>query len=360
MAKEVKKKTDKPKKKKSSGLLKYFVIFLFIGIVVGVFLGYSFYTKIYASNVDLKGRKSTFIYIKTGSDLSDLSEILEKQDILIDAITFEWVCRFKNFTKVNPGKYRILNRMSNSQIINLLRSGKQEKIKFSFYNVRTKKQLASRFSHTLEPDSTTIINLLNNPEFTSKYGFTPETIMAMFIPDSYEFYWNTSVEDFFAEMGKAYKNVWNDERKQKAQAIGLSQTEVAILASIVEHETYRKDERSTVAGVYLNRIRRGILLQADPTVIFAVGDFTINRVRKGHLEIDSPYNTYKYKGLPPGPIAIPSISSIDAVLANERHGYIYFCAKEDFSGYHNFASNFAQHQVFARKFQRALNKRNIQ
>jgi UPF0755 protein len=201
--------------------------------------------------------------------------------------------------------------------------------------------------------------MLSSYDFASKYGFNEQTIMTMFIPNTYEFYWNTSADEFFERMADEYKKFWTDERKQKAKNIGLSQSEVSILASIVELETQKKDERPTVAGVYINRLKKKMLLQADPTVVFALGDFTINRVLKIHLETDSPYNTYKYSGLPPGPIYLPSISSIDAVLNFENHDYIYFCAKEDFSGYHNFAKTLAQHNENARKFQQALNKRKI-
>jgi UPF0755 protein len=181
----------------------------------------------------------------------------------------------------------------------------------------------------------------------------------MFIPNTYEFYWNTSAEKFVEKMAEEYKNFWNEDRKAKAEKMGLTQSEVSTLASIVEQETQKNDEKARIAGVYINRINIGMPLQADPTVVFAVGDFTIKRVLNSHLRIDSPYNTYLYAGLPPGPICIPSVSSIDGVLNYEKHNYLYFCAKEDFSGYSNFASTLSQHNVNAQKYHRALRKAGI-
>jgi UPF0755 protein len=201
--------------------------------------------------------------------------------------------------------------------------------------------------------------LLNNKDFLSDYGFSPFTVFSMFIPNTYEFYWNTSAEQFFKRMNKEYEKFWNKNRETKAKEIGLTKFKVVILASIVEQETQRVDESPIVAGVYMNRLKKGMRLQADPTVIYAVGDFSIKRLFKRHLDYDSPYNTYLYKGLPPGPISLPSISSVDGVLNYEKHNYIFFCAKEDFSGYHNFASTFSQHSIYARNYQRALNNRRI-
>ena len=179
------------------------------------------------------------------------------------------------------------------------------------------------------------------------------------IPNTYEFNWNTSADEFFARMAKEYKTFWNDERQQKAQNAGMTQTEVSILSSIVQQETYKIDEMPEVAGVYINRLKKGMRLQADPTVIYAVGDFTLKRVLKKHLETDSPYNTYLYAGLPPGPICIPWPKTLDAVLNYKKHQYMYFCAKEDFSGYHNFAKTLNEHEKNATRYRNALNKRKI-
>jgi UPF0755 protein len=244
-------------------------------------------------------------------------------------------------------------------LVNLLRSGKQSPVKLGFISVRSLDILAGKAAAYIEADSATLAALLTDPATAQKYGFNQQTFMSMFIPNTYEFYWNTSAEKFVEKMAEEYKNFWNEDRKQKAADIGLSQSEVSTLASIVEAETQKNDEKAKVAGVYMNRLNTGMLLQADPTVVFAAGDFTIQRVLNRHLEINSPYNTYLYAGLPPGPINIPSVSSIDAVLNYERHNYKFFCAKEDFSGYHAFAVTNAQHEVNARKYHQALRNAGI-
>ena len=211
----------------------------------------------------------------------------------------------------------------------------------------------------IEADSADIAALLKDEETAKKYGFNKQTFCSMFIPNTYEFWWNTSAEEFVQRMADEYKKFWNDDRKAKANELGLSQSQVSTLASIVESETQKNDEKARIAGVYINRLKKDWLLQADPTVVFAAGDFTIKRILNKHLEINSPYNTYKYKGLPPGPICIPSTTSIDAVLNYEHHNYMYFCAKEDFSGYHNFATTNAQHEANARRYHDALRKAGI-
>jgi UPF0755 protein len=203
------------------------------------------------------------------------------------------------------------------------------------------------------------MQLMNNDSLARQYGFNTENFYSMFIPNTYEIWWNTSAEKFFERMHTEYSKFWTEERLNKAKAINLSPNEVSILASIVKGEAMHNDEMPKIAGLYLNRLERGILLQADPTVIFAAQDFTIRRVLNKHLAIPSPYNTYLNKGLPPGPITLPSIASIDAVLNFQKHEYIYMCAKDDFSGYHNFAKTMTEHLINARKFQHALNERNI-
>ena len=208
-------------------------------------------------------------------------------------------------------------------------------------------------------DSVEIANLLNDADFIQKMGYSKETLPALFIPNTYEVYWNISAEDFMARMQKEHKAYWNEERIQKAQTIGLTPIEVATLASIVEEETANQAEKPMVAGLYINRLKKGMLLQADPTVKFSLQEFGLKRILFKHLEVDSPYNTYKYAGLPPGPIRVPSYQGLESVLNYTQHNYIYMCAKEDFSGTHNFAVTSAQHAANARKYQQALNKRGI-
>jgi UPF0755 protein len=203
------------------------------------------------------------------------------------------------------------------------------------------------------------MNLMNDPDYCRNLGFTTSTIPCIFIPDTYEMYWNTSADQFIRKMLKEYEKFWNSRRKALARETGFSPVEVSVLASIVQQESNREDEKPVIAGVYINRLNKDWKLEADPTLIFALGDFSIKRVLNAHKEIESPYNTYKFKGLPPGPICFPTKSSIESVLNYSRHSYMYFCAKDDFSGYHSFAKTYVQHLVNARKFQRALNQRGI-
>ena len=204
------------------------------------------------------------------------------------------------------------------------------------------------------------MELLNDDEILKEFGFDKRTIMSMFMPNTYQFYWNTTALAFLIKMHEIYSDFWNEERLGKAKAINMSQQEVSVLASIVEQELANYDEAQRIAGVYINRLKNGMLLQADPTLKFAVGDWSIRRVLDRHKEIDSPYNTYKYAGLPPGPICIPSVKAIEAVLNYEKHDYMFFCARPDYSGYHNFSKTSAQHGRYAREYHRWLNQNLIQ
>jgi UPF0755 protein len=240
-----------------------------------------------------------------------------------------------------------------------LRSGRQEPLKLTFNNIRVKRELAGKISRMIEPDSLTILKLLNDPVFVNKYGFDTTTIMCMFLPNTYEVYWTIKAEDLMDRMNREYQKFWTEEKTAKAQEIGLTRTQVSILASIVQAENSRSDESPRIAGLYINRLKREMPLQSDPTVVFALGDFEMKRVYEAHMQIENPYNTYRYKGLPPGPINLPTLSSLNAVLNYEKHDYIFMCAKEDFSGYHNFASNYRDHVKNANLYRAALNKANI-
>ena len=232
-------------------------------------------------------------------------------------------------------------------------------VKVTFNHLRTKEQLAGKISTQIEADSIAIINQLSDTTFLIETGLNNDNVSCLFIPNTYEFYWNTSATEFLNKMQKEYDKFWNNERLKKAATIGLTKFEVSALASIVEMESYKKEERPIIARLYLNRLKKGMKLQSDPTIIFAVGDFTIRRVLTKDLKIDSPYNTYLHKGLPPGPICLPSINAIDAVLNASKNDYLFMCAREDFSGYHNFAKTSKEHSKNARKYRRALNKRKI-
>ena len=328
---------------------------LFIVMLSGT--AFNYYMKYFGPNLT---DNTKYLYIKTGSDFNDVFETIKKDGIVKDSVSFRNAANNMDYPgSVKPGRYRLTQGMSNRSFINMLKAGNQEPVKIAFQNVRLKGTLAGMVAKKLETDSASISSLLDSASFVEKYGFNTDNIYTMFIPNSYEVYWNTSAEKFFLRMYDEYEKFWTAERKAKAEKIGLTPIKVSILASIVDGEALMDKEMPIIAGLYMNRLKKGMRLEADPTVIFAANDFTIRRVLNKHLRISSPYNTYMHTGLPPGPIGMPSINAIDAVLNYSSHNYIYMCAKEDFSGYHNFATTMAEHSKNARKFQQALNERNI-
>jgi UPF0755 protein len=345
-------------KKTSSGILKKSIIALVIIIIFALGLtGFFYYLRYFGPNVT---DKQEYLYIHTGATFNDVYKTIKDEQIVKDTTTFSWAAKSMNYAnRVKPGKYRLKSGMSNRRLINMLASGTQEPITLSFHNLRLKEDFAGFVSKKIEPDSSAIINLLDSSKFVEKYGFTTDNVYCLFIPNTYQLYWNTSPEKFFKRMYANYEKFWTPEKKQQAAAINLSPVQVSILASIVDAEALHDDEMPAVAGLYLNRLGKGMKLEADPTIIFAIHDFTIKRVLNKYLSFNSPYNTYLHAGLPPGPIMMPSVNALNSVLNYKKSGYIYMCAKEDFSGYHNFATNMADHLVNARKFQHALNERNI-
>ncbi len=344
---------------KSSNKNKIIAAFIVIILIAaGAFILPRFLKKYFLSNTNLK--EKAYLCIPTGAKYSQVLDSVKKNNLLKDVEIFNDLASDKGYpNKIKPGKYAVNPGATNRALINMLISGNQEPVKLSFQNLRLKKDFASFIGKKLEVDSVKMLSLMNDKAFTEKYGFTTDDFYTMFIPNSYEFYWNTTTEDFIKKMNEEYLKFWTSDRKTKASALNLSEKEVSILASIVDAEALVDSELPIIAGLYLNRLNRGIKLEADPTVIFAANDFTIRRVLNKQLAINSPYNTYKYSGLPPGPIMMPSVKAIDAVLNHNNHNYIFMCAKEDFSGYHNFAETEAEHLVNARKFQNALNERNI-
>lgn len=332
------------------------IIILTLALILGA-AAYHYYTTLFSANVNKDADE--YLYIPTGASFEDVVKIVKINNIIRNDETFAWVAEKMKYKNIKPGKYKIEPGMSNVELIRMLRAGRQEPVKLQFQNIRLKKEFARYIGQQLEVDSTRLLSMLDSIDLLRTMGFDEDNIFCMFIPNTYEFYWNTSAEKFVDKMHNEYQKFWNDNRKAKAKQIGLSPIEVSILASITDQEALVNAELKRVAGVYMNRLNRGMKLEADPTVIFAIGNFGIKRVLNKMLAFDSPYNTYKYNGLPPGPICMPSVAAIDAVLSYEKHNYIYFCAKEDFSGYHNFASNLADHQANARKFQQALTKRRI-
>lgn len=260
---------------------------------------------------------------------------------------------------MRTGRYAVRPGMNNITLVRDLKRGHQVATRITFNNIRFKEDLAECLNKQLMLDKGELLQLMNDSAWCDSLGFTPATINAIFIPNTYEVYWNISAEKLMQRMNREYKAFWTEQRLQKAKDAGLTPVEVAVLASIVEEETAAADEYPIVAGLYINRLKSGIPLQADPTVKFAIGDFSLQRILFEHLEIDSPYNTYKYAGLPPGPLRIPTIKGLDAVLNHTRHKYIYMCAKEDFSGRHNFAVTLAEHSRNANRYRAELNRRKI-
>jgi UPF0755 protein len=244
--------------------------------------------------------------------------------------------------------------MTNLQILKVFKSGRQELVNVTFSVVRLRKDLVEKITKNTSLSPAEFDHALDGFVASNSEGFNKDNILCMFIPNTYEVYFNISSEDLVSRMNHEYKKFWTEERTAKAKEVGLTPIEVSILASIVQAESIKPDEAPVIAGLYLNRLKKNIALQADPTLVYAIGDFGLKRVLNGHKEIDSPYNTYKHPGLPPGPINVPQIASIDAVLNYQHHNYYYMCAKEDFSGYHNFASDLDDHNRNARKYQRAL------
>ena len=323
---------------------------------------YELYSRVYQPNVVFaENTKEKYIYIPSDADFLTVVKVLSENGLLVNSNSFEWLAKQKKYTaNIKAGRYKIDRALNNNELVNLLRSGRQIPVKVTFNNLRTKEQLAGKISRQIEADSLTLLHYISDTLFQQKLGLSDDNVASIFIPNTYEFYWNTSADQFVKRMLKEYQKFWNNDRKAKADKIKLNYYEVAVLASIVEKEQNIKiDERPEIAGLYLNRIKKKMKLESDPTLIFAIGDFTIKRVLNKDKKVDSPFNTYKYKGLPPGPICIPSINSIDAVLNASDHKYIFMCAKEDFSGYHNFAKTYTKHLINARKYQKALNKRKI-
>jgi UPF0755 protein len=336
----------------------FFLLFLLIG---GAGIAYFAYQSIFAPNV-LVGQDEKMIAFPTGSTYEDILAQLEKESILKNVSSFDRVASWMDYkdSKVSSGLFTIKPNWSNKELVSLLRSGRQTPVKITFNNVRTKEDLAGRISTYIELDSLELTKHFQDTEVQAKYDVSDETFLTLFIPNTYEFFWNVSKEKLVDRLVKENEKFWSKEdRLSKAQKLGYTPAEVYTLASIVEKESIRNDEKPIIAGLYLNRLEIGMPLQADPTVVFANGDFELRRVLFKHLEFDSPYNTYLYNGLPPGPIYMPSIKSIDAVLNPKEHDYLYFCASPEVQGAHLFASSLSQHNANARKYHRWLNARGI-
>ncbi len=337
--------------------------FFFGGILAFSFASTVFFFYAYqifrSPNFQVK-KEDTFLYIPPKTDFKGLLEILSKEKIIEDKLSFAFMSKLLNYQKhVKSGRYLIKADMNNLNAVRMLRAGLQAPVKLTFNNIRTKQELAESIAESLIFEKEDFLKLLNDTSFVKKYKQDTISILTIFLPNTYEVYWNTSPKALIERMYKEHQKFWNKARLAKAKALDLSPTEVSVLASIVQAETLKNDEKPRIAGVYLNRLKKDIKLEADPTVIYAVGDFTIRRVLNKHLQTPSPYNTYLNKGLPLGVINLPSPPSIDAVLNYEQHQYLFFCAKADFSGYHAFAETYDEHLKNARLFQKALDLRGI-
>ncbi|MES2516115.1 MAG: endolytic transglycosylase MltG [Bacteroidota bacterium] len=345
---------------KSGGVFKKIIILCFLGAFM--FGAYWAYENLYKSNVHLNGKKFTYIYIKTNATFDEVLDELYSQNIIDDHQSFEWMAKEMDLPEnIHPGKYRIDAKMSNRSIVKMIINSKQEKVKLSFNSqIRNKEQFIEYVADKLEIEKGELEDYCSNEAILSEqYGLNSENFMCLIVPETYEVFWTTHIEDLFPLIEKSYNALWTKAKKAKANTIGYSLPEVVTLASIVQSESSIKSEQQKIAGVYINRLKQDMKLQADPTIVFANGNFDVQRVLSVDKEINSPYNTYRYKGLPPGPICLVKPSVIDAVLNYTKHNYTYFCANPDFSGTSCFTNDYKVHMKNASAYQEALNRKGI-
>ncbi len=324
-------------------------------IIVAVII----YNNAFGLNI-IPVNKHTVLYIPTGSKYGQVMDTIGSKLHIKNQKIFQWLAEKKRLPeKIRPGRYVIDKSLTYNNLINILRSGKQSPVNVTFSNVRTLNDIAGRIGNQIEADSVHIIEFFSDESNYKTDGFKKENIISVFIPNTYEIYWNTDANELYARMLREYRLFWTDIRISKAKSEELDPHQVSILASIIDDEVVKRDEKPRIAGVYINRLKRGMPLQACPTIKFAMNDFTITRVLNKYLLIDSPYNTYRHTGFPPGPIGCATIEGIDAVLNAEKHDYLFFAAKADFSGYHNFSRTLTEHNRYAGLYQKELNKRKI-
>jgi len=338
---------------------KILIYIITLSAIVAIIAGIIVYSNIFGAAITTV-KDEQIIIIPDSSSYEQVLDTLRSNITIKNLAVFNWLAKKKNYpARIRSGRYIIQNGISCNELINILRSGRQTAVRVTFNNVRTLDQLAGKIGKQIEADSSDIIAFLNDESNYSADGFNRANIISLFIPNTYDIYWNTDAGKLYKRMLKEYRLFWDGERIAKAKEKNLNPVQVAILASIIDDEVVKSDEKPRIAGVYLNRLKRGIPLQACPTIKFALDDFTITRVLKVHLQVDSPYNTYKHNGFPPGPIGCPTISGLEAVLNAEKHDYLFFAAKADFSGYHNFSRTLSEHNRYAALYQKELNKRKI-
>lgn len=338
---------------------RFLLIFLLVLLAIGAYFGFRFWKQVFGPGPRMSNAEQILL-IPTGADLDQVIDSLKANGIIKQEGTFRMLAKRKKYgPRVKPGRYVVPSGTNLNSLVNKLRSGDQDPVRITFTNIRRLDQLAGLVDKYLECDSAALIKAMRDPQVVDKLGFRSETMISLFIPNTYELWWTATPEAFLERMAREYKHFWTDERKAEAKALNLTQSEVSTLASIVQAETAKPDEAPIIAGVYLNRIRKGMPLQADPTLKFALGMDSLSRILTADLAVDSPYNTYTHTGLPPGPINMPEPRFIDAVLHAQKNDYLYFCARETLDGYSNFARTYEQHLVNARRYQRALNQRGI-
>ena len=299
------------------------------------------------------------VTIPHGATYGQMKDSLRAHNVLRNEKTFDYTAQLMRFKTIRPGRYSIQPNSSNIDLVRLLRRGQHYAVRFAFNNVRTIDQFVEKVGNRFFFTPEELAACLADSAFIGSLGFNRATLPALFIPNTYDLYYDITAEGFVERMHDFYQQFWTPQRREQADAIGLTPVEVATLASIVEEENHRPAEKAIIAGLYMNRLHKDMLLQADPTVKFALGDFARKRILNADLTVDSPYNTYKYKGLPPGPIRIPEGSTMDSVLHYTHHNYLYMCAKEDLSGYHNFTASAAEHARNAARYRAALNQQHI-
>ena len=332
------------------------VMALFVVLLLAT--GFWAYRMVLASNFSIK--ETTYVYVDSQKNFNDLCNQLKDSASCKSLASFKQLAYLIGYPdKMKTGRYAIEPGTGNLRLLKNLIGGLQSPIRITFNNIRLRTDLAQRLDDQLMVTKDELLTRFADSTYCAELGFTTETIQCMFIPNTYELYWDITPDNFMKRMQKEYKAFWTADRLAKAAKIGLTPVQVSVLASIVEEETAKADEMGMVAGLYLNRLQINMPLQADPTVKYAVGDVTLKRIMFEHLQVESPYNTYKHTGLPPGPIRVPSIKGINAVLNHDQHNYIYMCAKEDFSGRHNFASTLAEHAKNANRYRAELNRRQI-
>lgn len=322
---------------------------------------FNYYKTYYSENTNFD-EESIFLYVKSGSGLNNFKKQITP--LLKDSVTFfNAAYKTKYFLNIKAGRYEIKKGFSNKEIINTLKF-QNKPVKVTFNNLERIENLASRISNFIEPDSLSLMNSFNDVNFLNENNLNSESVFSIFLPNTYEFYWNTSADQFRDKMYNQFKSYWTEAKKEKARSLNLSPIEVSVLASIVQRETPKVDERPTISGVYFNRLKKNMKLQADPTVVYTIKekkgfDTKIRRVLYKDLKIKSPYNTYIHKGLPPGPIYMPDFSSIESVLNLENHKYLFFVADVKRPGYHMFASTNREHNKNKRQYTNWLRKNKI-